>query len=409
MGDVEAAIDELKGRLERYPAERYPMQHATALFHLGVALTNAGRGDEARVALLAAARLFDPERLPVENAKATNALGAALRAAGRPQRAAEAFGRAAEAFDAAGLTPEHGAARFNLGLVQREAGDTTAAVDSFERARTLLEECKLPVQAAAAAREAGATRFATGDLDRAGSLLEHGLELAGRARDEVGVAAAANALGLVRLHAGRTREAIDALQSAVAGNPRMIRPEGYAMAKSNLALAHEQAGDDLEARLAARQALGTPSAPRPVAEQAAAVLERLGGGPGDILRLLEREPAERRPALVREELARWIDADPAERFAESGAWVDGQVARRGDSVDIAEAWVGAVLELPPSAMEAVIRSTLEALVRRDDRSRARFKSDVDQAMARFHVPQLMRLTDELRRLGAEVEGDTPWS
>src|SRR5215212_11475176 len=89
------AIEELEERLARFPPERYPVQHATAQFHLGVALANAGRPAEAERALHVAARLFAPDRLPTEHAKATNALGAALRLAGRLDEAAAAFSRAA--------------------------------------------------------------------------------------------------------------------------------------------------------------------------------------------------------------------------------------------------------------------------------------------------------------------------
>ncbi|HEV2075898.1 MAG TPA: tetratricopeptide repeat protein, partial [Thermoleophilaceae bacterium] len=360
-------------------------------------------------ALLTATRLFDPERLPVEHAKATNALGAALRIAGRPREAADAFARAAAAFEAAGLTAEYGAASFNLGLVKRESGDLGSALESFERARKLLEEGRLPAQAAAAAREAGATRFAAGDLDWARRELERSIELAARGGDEPGIAAAANALGLVHLHAGRAGAALEALRSAAGREPRAVRPDGYAMVKANLALAYEQAGDHPRARLAARQALGTPQAPEPVAEQASAVIDRLGGPPGDLVRLLEEEPSGRWPALVGEELARWVDADPEERSAEAGAWIDGQAALTAGGVDVAEAMVGALLELPPEDMEAVIGSLLGALGERDEASRERFRSEIDQAMARFHVPQLMRLTDELRRIGAQMGVHTPWS
>lgn len=408
MAGEEAAIEELEERLRRYPSERYPVQHATTQYHLGVALTNAGRLDEAGSALAIAVKLFDPQRLPVENAKATNALGAALRAGGRTREAAEAFERAASALEAAGLRPEQAAARFNLGLVQRDSGDPASAIESFEQAGTLFEDARLPVQAAAAAREAGAARFAMGDLDWARRSLERSLELADGAGDQAAFGAAANALGLVHLHAGRSREAVETLRSAAAGHPRTIRPEGYAMVKANLALAHEQAGHEAEARLAARQALGTPGAPQPAAEQAAAVLDRLGGGRGDILGLLEKQPPERRPPLVREELARLVDAQPDERLAELGAWIDGQVARGEAGVELAEAWVGGLLELPPEALDTVIRSTLEALAARDGGRRARFTADVDRAMARFHVPQLMRLKDEFRRVAAEV-GSRAWT
>ncbi|MGH3666364.1 MAG: hypothetical protein ACRDU8_09820, partial [Egibacteraceae bacterium] len=76
------AITVLQGRLRHYPADRYPVQHATARFHLGQVLLDRGTAAAAEVELRTAAGLFDPRRLPVEHAKATNLLGAALRALG---------------------------------------------------------------------------------------------------------------------------------------------------------------------------------------------------------------------------------------------------------------------------------------------------------------------------------------
>lgn len=99
------AIAQLEERLRRYPADRYPVQHATARFHLGAALAHAGDLAGAEEALAAAARLFDPRRLGAEHGKAMNALGAVLRQAGRHGEGAVVLERAAAALEAAGLGP----------------------------------------------------------------------------------------------------------------------------------------------------------------------------------------------------------------------------------------------------------------------------------------------------------------
>jgi tetratricopeptide (TPR) repeat protein len=98
-------IPELEQRLARYDPARYPIQHATTRFHLGVVLADAGRVEEAVESLETAAELFDPEALPVEHAKALNALGAALRLAGDVEAASASFDRAAELFEHSGLEP----------------------------------------------------------------------------------------------------------------------------------------------------------------------------------------------------------------------------------------------------------------------------------------------------------------
>src|SRR5690349_19861420 len=89
--EFEAAVQELVSRLLRYPADRYPVQHATTRFHLGVVRAGGGAIVQAEVDLRAATELCPSDRMPVEHAKALNALGAVLRDRGRPSEAAECF------------------------------------------------------------------------------------------------------------------------------------------------------------------------------------------------------------------------------------------------------------------------------------------------------------------------------
>ena len=402
------AISELQQRLRRYPAERYPVQHATAQFHLGVAYLQAGHADPAAEVLQASAAHFDPERLPLEHAKAKNMLGAALRLGGDMAGAAEAFSQSAAAFEAQDRPKEHGAALYNLGLVHRDAGDTTAATASFQRALQRFEEERLPGQASAAARELGTTLLTDGEVDGAGKLFRRAVELASVAGDRAALGAATNALGLAQLAAGRWAEAIESFVSAVVAHPRSMRPEGYAMAKGNLALAYERSGDAPRSRLAARQALATPDAAEPVRAQASGVLERLGSPAGDLAAVLSTERADRWPATVRDEIIRWADEDAQTRRADAGAWIDAQVARPSHGAELAETWLHVLLEQPPAAMEAVIRSCLEALGQRDGDTHEQFRAQVSRAMARFPMPQWMRLKDTFNRIAADVGDEPVW-
>lgn len=409
MQPDDGPVGQLEERLRRYPAERYPVQHATAQFHLGVALADLGELDGAEAALVRAAELFDPRALSSEHGKALNALGSVLRMAGRPEQAAKVFLRAAAAFQAADVPGERGAACFNLGLVRREMDDIQGATAVFAEARRLFEEGNAPAYAAAAARELGGVRFAAGDLDAAREVLEQSVDLAARAGDEAGAGAAANVLGLVELAAGRPREAVDAFAVAAAAHPRGVRREEHAMAKANLALALEAAGEQRSARIAVRQALGVRSAPAAVRAQAEAALGRLGAEADDVVAVVEEEQdSGARIAIVREELARWLDARDAERPAEAGAWIDAQLARPAASVALAEAWVGGLLELPPADLRAVIRSVVEALRERPADAQESFRSDVARAAARFHVPQLLRLRDEFNRMAVELGEQPVW-
>ncbi len=383
-------LEELQDRVARYDAERYPVQHATARFHLGVSLTNCGRVDEALESLARAVKLFDPDRLPVEHAKALNALGAARRLAGDLAGAAVAFERAAPLFDSAGLEQEQGAALFNLGLVRRQT-DPASAVDCFRQALELLAG----EQEGAAARELGATLLELGELDDAVEALEQALELASQ-RDAIGYGGAANALGLACLARGETERASELFRDAAGAHPRSIRPAEFAMAKANLALAHERLGDLPRARLAARQALGVAGPPEPVVAQAEEVLARAGAGENDLLRVLAQEPSEHWEGIFREELARSSDAPEAERRADAASLI------HGSSGELAHAWLAALLELPSESMELQIRATLGALAGCESERQEAFRSDVSRAAARFHVPQLLRLEETFGRLAAEI-------
>jgi tetratricopeptide (TPR) repeat protein len=369
------SIAELEDRLARYPAERYPVQHATAQFHLGVELTNAGRAEEAVRALERAVALFDSDGLRTERAKARNALGAALRLAGRLDEASDAFRAAAADLEGA----ERGAALYNLGLARRAAGDPASAHAAFEQARELLDS-------PAVVRELGMTLLEQGELEGAIAALSEASE----AGDEAHRGAAANALGLACLAKGRPDEAIDAFQRALAAHPRSVRPGDYAMAKANLALAHEYAGDLPRARLAARQAVGVQSAAPAVAGQAALVLRRIGRGDGDLAAVLTGEPRERWPAIVREEVIRWTDAQ--DKRAELSHWIEtlGAPPLDVDAVDLAEVWLGALLELPPAEMDELVAAARAAA---DARAVEWFRPLVESAAARFHTPQLLRLRE----------------
>jgi len=401
-------VDELRERLVRHPAERDPLQHATAHFHLGGVLLGRSDLDQAEESFAAAAALFGARGARPEQAKALNGLGATLRADGRLELAARAFAHAAAGLAAAGLRLDEGAARFNLGLVLREAGDTAEAVAALSRAVELLEPDEVPAQAAAATRELGVTRFERGDLAAAETDLSAAVELADRVGDHPSRAAAANALGLVRLAAGSSQEAMQALRTAVAASPRAVRPEAFAMAKANLALACERAGAPERARLAARQAVAAPAVPEPVRLQAAGVLERLGPGGSDLRAVLEDEEPSERPLLVREELLRVVDATDDELMRDMRGWIEAHVASGLEAEDVAELWLGGLLELPPEALTRVVHGALAAGMAADEVAREEFRAAVTRAMVRFHVPQWMRLQDVFSQAALDVGDAGSW-
>lgn len=405
-----SAIDELRASLTRHPPQRRPLQHATAQFHLGDLLLNAGELEEAEAAYTAAAALFGARGAHSEEGKALNGLGATLRTAGRPHAATRAFEHAAARLAAAGLELDEGAAYFNLGLALREAGEPEASACALERAVTLLDPQRAPAQAAAASRELGSAQLGLGRLDEARVTLEHALELAAHALDEAARSSAANTLGLVHLAAGANDAAATAFTRAVESSPRGARPEGFAIAEANLALARERQGLHARARLAARQALAAPVVPAPVEEHARGVLTRLGTGAEDDVRIVldEEQPDDARARFAREELVRSADAPEGESAADARAWLRAHVQSRLDPVAVAELWLGALLELPPDALELLVRSAVREVASLEAQQRDEFRAAVVRAMARFHLPQMMRLQEMFTRAAEDAGDSGPW-
>lgn len=365
------ALRELEARIAQHPPDRYPVQNATASFHLGSLLADAGRGEEAAVALTRAIELFGRASMEVERAKALNALGAALRVAGREAEAEAPLREAAAAFASAGLAAEEGAALHNLGLVTRDPERFRAARARFAAAGETRHE-------AAALRELGVLHLEAAEPEEAVSALAEAAELAERVGDLAGLGAAANALGLAQLALGDVSAAIGSFRSSAGAHGRGVRPAEHATAKANLAVAHERAGDAPRARLAARQALSVGAAPAPVRALAEAVLSRLPDAPGDLVAVLADEQEERRLAVAREEVVRWAEARPEDRRREAAAFA------AAVTVDLIEPLLGALLELPPDGLD-VIAADLAAAA--DERFRHAF----ERAVVRYPTPQLLRL------------------
>ncbi|MPY80601.1 MAG: hypothetical protein GEV04_19560 [Actinophytocola sp.] len=402
-------VAELRERLTRYPAETYPVQHATAQFHLGGLLAAANRVDEARAALVRASELFGADRMPVEHAKALNGLGAVHRLTGELDRAEECFASAERRFAESDLPLERGAAMFNLGLVCRQRQDEAAALNWFRLAAELFDPEQAPAEAAATARETAASLLAAGAPQAALDALAPASAYAEATGDVAARGAVANLTGLAHLALDAPADAIEDFTLAVAANPRGVRPSEYAMAKANLALACEREERPDHARLAATQALGVPVAADAVRTQASGVLDRLGRSACALPEVLDTVDQDAWSPLLREELSRWADADEPDRRAAAGAWIDGQLTRQEASTALAEVWLGGLLELPPDAMETLIRSTLAALDDKDAAAAKEFRRAVSSAMIHFHVPQWMRLRDTFTAVAAEFDGEQQWS
>lgn len=400
----------LRSRLLRYPPHQYPVQHAVTRFHLGVALLQAGRAGEALAALTAARSGFAAAGLALELAKAVNMHGVALREVGDLAAAAEAFGAAAADFARLDQPLEEAAASYNHGLVRRLLGDPDRAQAALARAEELFTAANLPVQGAAAARELGTLLLVEGRPGEAVMLLSGAVSRAREGGDAAGTGAAANTLGLAHLATEAPKDAVDAFRAAAGAHPRSVRPAGHAMAKANLALAYERVGEPSRARLAAAQALAVTAIPGPVRQQAEAVLTRLPPVTGsELFNVLDSEPAEQWPGVLRDEVTRWGDCSPADRAVAAGHWVEGVLRRSGRGPELTEALFNAVIELPPAAYERIVESIVRATGARTDAEANRFRAVARSGMARFPVPQWQRLAATFERAAERNGNRGGWS
>lgn len=407
---LDGDLETLHSRLRRYPPEQYPVQHAVTRFHLGVALLQAGRPDEALATLDLALAGFTASGLTLEAAKAANMRGVALRELGDLAAAAASFTAAAAAFAALGQPLEEAAASYNDGLVRRLLGEGDRAQPALARAAELFTAANLPVQSAAAARELGTLLFVDGRPGEAIGLLSDAVQRARDGGDAPGTGAAANTLGLAYLAVQNPSEAVGAFRSAAGAHPRSLRPVEHAMAKANLALAYERGGDPGRARLAAGQALGVRAIPGPVRRQAAAVLERLPPVTGsELFDVLEADPTQEWPGVLRDEITRWADASPSERATAASEWVEGVLRRSGRGPELTEALFNALLELPPAAYERIVEALVRASGPLTDAAAQRFQAITRSGMARFPVPQWQRLAATFERAAERGGVRAGWS
>ncbi|MGI8535513.1 MAG: tetratricopeptide repeat protein [Mycobacteriales bacterium] len=400
---------ELEARLARYPARRYPAQYAAAAFHLGTAQLQRRRVSEALSNLRAAHDVFGRLGMRLEQAKALTMHGVALREAGRSDLARQSFERAVTVFVELGQPVEEAAASYDLGLTLQDEGDGPSARQALSRARGLFLAAGYLAQAGAAAREEGASLLASGRFEAARALLQEATSLAERGGDLPGLGAAANALGLAQLASDDAPAAALTFSSAVGAYPRSLRPAEHAMAKANLALAHERAGSPARSRLAARQALAVHGVDPTVRAQAQEILDRLiEEAQLDLLVVLDAEPLEQWPSIIRDEALRWCDAATSERLVAVRGFLDGLLARPGTSYDLAESLLAVVLELPPQQYGTLVTAIVQGTGQLDATDGERVRAVVGSALARFAIPQWQRLASSLNTAAAAAGEPAGW-
>lgn len=404
MQDIEGAILALEDHLRAHPRDRAPVTHASTRIQLGMVLLQAGRLERAEEELAGAAEQLDPSVSPREHATALNLLGVVCRDTGRPELSGELFLRAAHTFGGIGATVEQGGCLHNVGLTLVDRDDPEGAAEAFREAGELLADEQVPIQRAANLRELGAALLQLDQANEAVALLERAADLSGRAGDLAGEGGAANTLGLAHLAREDADAAANAFTRALAANPRTIRPELHAMARANLALAHERAGDEPYARLAAAQADAIGTAPDAVREQARAILARLGPPSDDLHLVLDglAEDGWERPVV--DEVDRWSQVDDTVVAVALDGWLAGLATRDGQRVERTAVVLGRFLELPPEPMRRLIGLYVARAGELDPEAHDRVRAAVSRALARFPIPQWMRLKDVF----VSAAGDEAW-
>ncbi|QTE00973.1 Regulatory protein AfsR [Streptomyces cyanogenus] len=186
------------------------LAEAVSWDHLGLALQEAGRVEEAIDAHHKARDLYQTTGDRHREASAWNNLGLALQEAGRPEEAIDAHHRARDLYQTTGDRYREASAWNNLGLALQEAGRVEEAIDAHHRARDLYQT----------------------------------------AGDRYREASAWNNLGLALRKAGRVEEAIKAYSTCLELYQEYEDWYGDGQTLHNLALAHQAAHRPAEARAA---------------------------------------------------------------------------------------------------------------------------------------------------------------
>jgi len=142
--------------------------------------------------------------------------------------------------------------------------------------------------------------------------------------------------------------------------------------------------------------------------QAAAAAARLGREDGDLLAVLQALADVERAAVAREERARGADAGKAERAVDARAWLRAVLGWPGDPAEAAEVWLGGLLELPADRLELLAGDAVRAVDGLAPEDRETVRTAVSRALARFHVPQMVRLQDVFAQAAREAGDPGPW-
>ncbi|WP_345021397.1 tetratricopeptide repeat protein [Streptomyces shaanxiensis] len=177
-------------------------------------------------------------------------LGVALREAGRAEEAIDAHTRARDLYQATGDHESEAMAWDNLGIALREAGRTEEAIDAHTRARDLCQEAEDRHHEAGAWHNLGNAQQDAGRTEEAIDAHTQARDLFQATGDRHREAKAWHSLGNGLQDAGRAEEAIEAYGESLEAYREFEDWYGEGRALHALALAYEAAHRPTEARAA---------------------------------------------------------------------------------------------------------------------------------------------------------------
>jgi len=124
--------------------------------------------------------------------------------------------------------------------------------------------------------------------------------------------------------------------------------------------------------------------------------------------VLDAEPFDRWPAILREEALRWCDLPAPERVEAVSGFVEGLLDRPGTSFDLAESLISVLLELPPQQYAELVTAMVVATGGPPQDHGERVRTVVASALARFPLPQWQRLVGSLNAAAAETGQPAGW-
>ena len=435
--DTDRVISGLRDRLDAYPKETRPIEHATVQFNLGLAHAEAPTGDRnanlgtAIKCYAEALSGFSEYRFPVERARVLNALGSAERDLGSSELALERFEQADRLVRAETAPAELGAINNNIGLVLTDLGRIEEAEAAFEKALEHFDTRNYARQRMATLHNLGQAQAAGGGLDgltRARDTYRQGLDLATGKETLYLEAMIRTSLGIVLSSVPEDRapnlsEAIGHHRAALQVFDQLTYPFQHAVTNNNLGVAYLENPDvdpvDLLRAAACFESVLRIFDPRIQPhlwrearvnlDRATTALSDAGLGDDRIQHHISLAAAiddAERLAVMRPWLTAHLRLPPDRRqevlVQQSAAIV---ALPENEQTSVTTTWMAVLMEQPQDQLDAALRARMQShLGLKGDGTQAALRS-LDAALGQLEILQRVAVRDRLADLGYKRPGE----